>query len=343
MNKRKRLLKILIPALSIFISSLFIPWILIRIWLTPLPSTIQEQVNQAINYDLDGVIVYVDQGGKSPKLYASGWKNKENEIPIDPNDLFKIASISKLYIAAAATKLVAEKRLFLDQKLSEYLPGISERIENSEKISLRMMIRHRSGIPNFTDQKDFPWDNLPKDNQSTLEFALDLPAEFDPDEKYSYSNTNYLLIGEILDKTLGYSHHQYIKEVILEPLRLENTFSLLDDVDKSKMISGYAIGYEPDLMINNFTTPGGSMIASAEDVGIFLRALNDGTLFTEEEEEIYTSIYEYGHTGLLPGYQSIARYHSDIDAVVVQFVNTSGGLAWNVHEMIYSRIIKILK
>ncbi|MBN3580963.1 beta-lactamase family protein [Algoriphagus aestuarii] len=343
MKNKKRLLKLLIPLLSIIISSFFIPWTLLRIWVTPLPDNIQEQVDQAIKYDIDGIIVYIDQKGKAPEFYAAGWKNKENQLPADPNALFKIASISKLYIAAAAVKLVAEGRLSLDQTLSEYLPEESRRIENADKITLRMMIRHRSGIPNFTDQPDFPWDNYPKDNQNTLEYALDLPADFAPDEKYSYSNTNYLLIGDILNKTLGYSHHQYIQEVILQPLGLTNTFSLLSEVDKSKMTSGYAIGYEPDLMENNFTTPGGSMIATAEDVGIFLRALNEGNILSKEEQEIYDSVYEFGHTGLLPGYQSIARYHPEIDAIVVQFVNTSGELAWSVHEMVYSRIIKILR
>ena len=65
------------------------------------------------------------------------------------------------------------------------------------------------------------------------------------------------------------------------------------------------------------------MMATAEDVGIFLRALNDGSLLDEYEQAIYSSVYVYGHTGLLPGYYSIARYHEGIDAVVIQFVNTS--------------------
>ncbi|MGB8716617.1 MAG: hypothetical protein WCD66_09690, partial [Rhodanobacteraceae bacterium] len=69
----------------------------------------------------------------------------------------------------------------------------------------------------------------------------------------------------------------------------------------------------------------GSMVATAQDVGIFLRALNDGSLLNDDEQAIYSSIYEYGHTGWLRGYYRIARYHKDIDAVVVQFVNTAGG------------------
>ena len=84
-----------------------------------------------------------------------------------------------------------------------------------------------------------------------------------------------------------------------------------------------------------------TLIATAQDVGIFLSALNDGSLLTKEEQEVYSSIYVYDHTGLLPGYQSIARYHKDIDAVVIQFVNTSGGDMWKISKIVYNRIIKI--
>lgn len=88
------------------------------------------------------------------------------------------------------------------------------------------------------------------------------------------------------------------------------------------------------------------MIATAEDVGIFLRALNDGSLLSEEEQAIYSSIYVYEHTGSVPGYSSnlsIARYHADIDTEVIQFVNSSGGKSWTMTEIVYDRILKILR
>jgi hypothetical protein len=89
----------------------------------------------------------------------------------------------------------------------------------------------------------------------------------------------------------------------------------------------------------------GSMLATAEDVGIFLRALNDGSLLNKEEQEIYSSIYKYNHTGLIPGYQSIAKYYKDIDTVVIQFTNTTNfdGYNWNLSEIAYNRIITILR
>jgi len=330
------------PLVGISCAAIFTPWVLLWALLTPLPDTIQEQVNTAIDQGLDGIIVYVNQSNEST-FYSAGWKNRENEVPADPHALFKIASISKLYIATATAKLVNRQSLSLDDTLADLIPELAGRIENADHITLRLMVQHRSGIPNFTDQKDYPWDNPPKDNRETLELVLDKPADFEPDKKYSYSNTNYLLIGEILDRTLGYSHHLYIKEEILTPLGLHNTYSLLSEVDLEEVASGYYVGYEPDIKNNDFINPGGSMIATAQDVGIFLKALNEGSLLNSDEQAIYSSIYKYEHTGLLPGYQSIARYHKDIDAVVVQFVNTSGGNSWSKSEIVYKKIIKILR
>ena len=106
-------------------------------------------------------------------------------------------------------------------------------------------------------------------------------------------------------------------------------------------MSGYYVGIDKDFKTENT----GLIIATAEDVGIFLRALNNGSVFKEGEQEIYSSIYVYKHTGLLPGYQSIAEYHKDIDAVIIQFNNTTNfnGYDWNLAEIIYNRIVKIVR
>jgi len=337
-----RVLRIIMPIIAIICILIFVPWTAGCAYIAPLPATVQDQVSVAINYDLDGIIVYVDKKGYEPEFYSAGWKNRAHKTPADPHALFKIASISKLYIAAASAKLVNNKSLSLDKTLADYLPELVGRIEYADKITLRMMLQHRSGIPNFIDDPKFPWTNLPTDTSELLKYGLDKPADFKPDQGYRYSNTNYLLIGNILDKTLGYSHHQYIKNEILDPLGLTHTYSLLSEVDAEDLASGYYIGYDGDLKTQNHVGPGGSMIATAQDVGIFLRALNDGSLFNADEQAIYSSIYVYEHTGLLPGYSSIARYHKDIDTVVIQFVNTSGGNSWMITDIVYNRIVRIL-
>jgi CubicO group peptidase (beta-lactamase class C family) len=314
----------------------------VRAWLAPLPETIQEQQYVALGYNFDGIIVYVDQSGKPPAFYAAGWKDRENKVSADPHALFKIASISKLYIAAATTKIINSKRLSLDDTLAKLLPELAGRIENSDKITLRMLLQQRSGIPDWIEDPEFPWGKPPTDVNKVLELVLDEPAEFEPDSRYDYSNTNYLLIGKILDKTLGYSHQQYIKSEILVPLRLTHTFGSLSEVDSRDVASGYDSHFDKDVKMLDFVAPGSSMVSTAQDVGIFLRALNDGSMLNKDEQAIYSSIYKYEHTGLLPGYQSIARYHKDIDSVVIQFVNTSGEDMWTISEIVYNRIIKIL-
>ena len=339
MKQTKRILRIVFISASI--SSLyFVPWILVKAWILPLPNTVNEQLNEAIGYGFDGMIVYVDQTGKPPEFYAAGWHDRKNKILAYPQALFKIASITKLYIAVAAAKLVKTERLSLDKTLAYYFPELAARIENSKKITLRMMLQHRSGIPNYIDHPDY-WTKPPKNKQETLEYALDLPADFEPGEDYGYSNTNYMLVSDLIDKTLGYSHQQYIKEKILIPLELKNTFGSIHEVDIDDVMSGYYVGVETDFK----TEDTGLMLATAEDVGIFLRALNDGSVFNEGEQEIYSSIYVYEHTGLLVGYQSIAKYYKDIDTIVIQFNNTTNfdGYNWNLAEIIYSRIVKILR
>jgi CubicO group peptidase (beta-lactamase class C family) len=335
-NHIKRLLRIVFIVVSI--SSLwFVPWILVKAWILPLPNTVQAQVDEAIGYGFDGMIVYIDEAGKPPAFYTGGWKDRENKIPADPTSLFKIASISKLYVAVSITKLAKDKRLSLDEKLSDYFPGLVGRIENAEQITLKMMVQHRSGIPNFTDNPAF-WENEQENGKEALDFALDLPASFEPDKGYEYSNTNYLLLRRIIDQVLGYSYQQYIKEKILIPLELNNTFFSLEEVDLDDVMSGYYVGYDEDFKANEY-----GMLATAEDVGIFLRALNDGSVFDEGEQELYPYVYDHG--GLVIGYQSLAEYHKDIDAVVVQFINTTdfAGYEWNLSEININRIVKILR
>ncbi|WP_178988524.1 serine hydrolase domain-containing protein [Winogradskyella schleiferi] len=337
-SKGKQIFRIVL-LVGTLISLWFVPWILVKAWILPLPDTVQEQVDQTLSYGFDGVIVYVDEAGKPPAFYTAGYHNREEKIPAKPNALFKIASISKLYVAVAITKLAHEQRLSLDQTLADYFPELVGRIENADNITLRMMVQHRSGIPNFTDSADF-WKNQPNTDIDVLQYVLDLPADFEPDDDYGYSNTNYLLLSRIIEKVVGYSRQQYFKEEILIPLGLKHTFGSLSEVNLEDVMSGYYVGIEDD-----FKSEEQGMIATAEDVGLFLRALNDGSLLNENEMEIYKSIYEFNHGGLVPGYQSMAEYHKDIDAVVVQFMNTTDfeGYQWNLLQITHSRVVKILR
>jgi len=345
LNKTRivRILRIIMPIVAVVCALIFVPWNAVLAWVVPLADTVQEELGHAVHRGLDGIIVYSDQPGEVPVLYAAGWNNRAEQVPADPQALFKIGSISKLYIAAASAMLVNDGSLSLDDTLADYLPELVGRIENADQITLRMLLQHRSGIPNYVDNPDWKWFETLPDLDAYLEFALDQPADFEPDSQYRYSNTNYLLIGNILDNVLGYSHHEYINDEIVVPLGLTHTYSLLRDVNSAEVISGYHHDVEPDLKEIDYISPGGAMIATAQDVGIFLRALNDGSLLNDDEQAIYSSIYEYEHTGWLPGYQSIARYYEDTDTVVVQFVNSTGGDTELTANIVFDRIVRILR
>jgi D-alanyl-D-alanine carboxypeptidase len=339
MNKpTKRIIRVALLVGTV-VSLFFVPWLLGKAGILPLPETVQEQAEEAIGHGFDGVIVYIDEGGKPPAYYAAGWHDREEKTPANPHALFKIASISKLYDAVAVTKLVSAGRLSLDKTLADYLPELEGRIEHANQITLRMMLQHQSGIPNFTDTYNF-WANPTKSYEESLTLILDKPANFKPGEDYEYCNTNYLLINRIMDNVLGYDNFQFIREEILLPLNLKNTFRSLEEVEIEDVMSGYHVGHPHNLRPDEH-----GMLATAEDVGTFIRALNDGTVFKPGEQEIYASLYEYEHGGWVPGYQSFAKYHKDLDAVTVAFYSTTDSelYNWNLSEIINSRIVKILK
>lgn len=312
--------------------------------LPPLAEEMNDELGRAIDIGFDGIIVHVNQAGKTAS-YSAGWGDRENLIPADPDALFKIASISKLYVAAATSMLVAESVLSLDDTLADTLPEVAPRIQYASTITLRMLLQHRSGIPDFVYHPAFYSADI-VENDDTYPFVLDQPADFKPGSRYGYSNSNYFLIGEILDRALGESHHQFIQDRILTPLGLADTYLLLRDADLNDVMKGYVIGVDDgdEFWQWEHVQPSGSMVASAADVAWFVKALIDGTLLNALEQAIYSSVYEYEHTGWVPGYSSIVRYHSDIDAVVVMFVNTSfDELFWLDLERTYRRVVQVLE
>ena len=164
--KRKKLILRIALFGGTIISLFFVPWLLVKAWILPLPDTIQGQLDQALDHGFEGVVVYVDQGDDVNTSYAAGWHNRDEQIPAYPEAYFKIASINKLYVAVTLAKLVANGSLDLDKTLSVYLPELQERIEYADQITLRMMVQHRSGIPNFTDTENY-W-AAPKGDEGNL-------------------------------------------------------------------------------------------------------------------------------------------------------------------------------
>ena len=131
--KKKKIAQIIFISISIG-SLYFVPWILVKAWILPLPDSIEEQVEETLGYGFEGMLVYVNKANEPSTFYAGGWKDRDNKVPADPKSLFKIASISKLYVAVSVTKLVKQGKLSFEDNLSEYFPELIERIENAERI-----------------------------------------------------------------------------------------------------------------------------------------------------------------------------------------------------------------
>ncbi|WP_164084617.1 serine hydrolase domain-containing protein [Alteromonas flava] len=306
----------------------------------PAPQLSASEILQqaAQNPDVAGIMVYLQQADAAPQQYAAGVSNRMTANPMQTDQLFKVASISKLFIAIAATRLIADERLGMDDTLATWLPEYTAQIENAEGITLRQLIMHRSGVPDFDSQTGFSWQNAHTSLTDTLAYALNKPADFAPDSRYEYSNTNYLLLGLILDRVLTFSHHQYIQDELLTPLGMYNTYGLQADAPQEQLVHGYWQGV--DRKTQTYAIPGGSMVSSVDDIGRFIRALNDGSLFSAQEAALYP--YFYNHSGWLPGYQSIATYLPNSDTVLVIFVNSTGGNSEAVLQDTFDELLKTL-
>lgn len=233
---------------------------------TEAPTSVQDILDNAVKNGIDGVFVYINQTNKINEGYASGLQDKTTQLPANAHSLFKIASISKLFIAVSAVKIAVEGQLSLNDTLAAWLPELAGRIENSSTITIEHLIQHRSGIADFDSQLGFSWQNSHTDIERTLLYALDKPADFSPDYRYEYSNTNYLLLAKILDKALGYSHQIYIRENILSPLSMNNTYLMMSEIDSSLLAKGYWDNIERSTQ--DYVIPGGSMISTVKDIAV---------------------------------------------------------------------------
>ncbi len=313
---------------------------------TPAPpavsaTTLQGVLDEGVNRGVDGLVLAVLDRDGDLKSYTAGVQDRSSQAAMDFQSLFKIASVSKLFIAAATTQIIHKGLLSLEDTLAQHLPKLASRIENSEIITVRHLLQHRSGVPDFDSQSGFSWRNAHTEIDQVLQYALGHAADFSPNARYEYSNTNYLLIAKILDKVLGYSHHRHIQDFILDPLGMENTFNQLADADPSRLVSGYWDGVNTTQ--RDYVVPGGSMVSSAPEVAVFLDALARGVLLNPQEQATYEEVYWLQHSGWLPGYQTIANYESNPDVVIVLHVNNTGSPSEAVISDTYDALLKILR
>jgi D-alanyl-D-alanine carboxypeptidase len=177
---------------------------------------------------------------------------------------------------------VEEQKLSLDTHLSIFYP----QVKNAEKITIEQLLRHRSGIFNFTEVEGQEiWDQEFHTEAEFVNHIKNEKSNFEPNTAYEYSNTNYALLGFILEKVYQKSYAALLQEKICKPLKLSNTyFSAETDPNKHEAIS-YNIQnrYIENSKVNFSNHPGsGGIATTAVELNRFLSGLFEGKLISKE-------------------------------------------------------------
>ena len=297
------------------------------------------------NTHVPGMVVGVWIPSKNIEhVFCKGISAIGNNAPMSQAMLFRIGSITKTFVTTVALQLVDEGRLNLDEKLSKYYPDITE----SDKITVRMLMNMTSGICSYSESEqwlsDWHSNTLRKwTTDDLISYVKDKPLLFEPGASFHYSNTNIILLGEIISKITSQTPAQYLKERIFDRLGLASTYypdgptfpagkefahgTLFDK--QSNNMTDIAEKYDP-----SFAGAAGAIISNVSDVHKYVTALAKGDLLSaaSQTERLKTfnfpgtadgyglGIYRFknwlGHNGEVPGYESSA-YANPVDGASI--------------------------
>ena len=214
-----------------------------------------------------------------------------------PTDRMLQGSVGKTYVAAVALQLVAEGRLDLDAKIEHYLGGEPwfGRLPNAREITVRELMRHTSGLVRYEFQPTFaaalradPFKTWTPEER--LAFIFDTRAPFAAGQGWEYSDTNYIVLGMILERLLGESYYSALEKRVRRPLKLSNTIPS-NRPDLPGLANGYAGpnndlgGYDASLrdgkmLVNpQFEWTGGGIASTADDLSRWGKLLYEGKAF----------------------------------------------------------------
>ncbi|MFJ8596286.1 serine hydrolase domain-containing protein [Streptomyces sp. NPDC093598] len=265
---------------------------------------------------LPGVAAEV-RDGKGNRFAQAGYADTATGRKRSAGDHFRGASITKTFVATVLLQLEAEGRLDLDDTVERWLPGLVRgNGHDGSKVTLRQLLNHTSGIPNYSDDPDFSHDTagpgFPEHRYDTYEpeelvaIALRHPSQPDPEGKPSYSNTNFVIAGMIVEKATGRSYAQEISRRVIRPLKLRGTSF---PGTAPQMPKPHPVGYSrlhqdaPDAEIHDATEQNmtwlgaaGDVISTSGDLNRFHRALVKGELLPPRQmKEMFDEVpAEYG-------------------------------------------------
>jgi D-alanyl-D-alanine carboxypeptidase len=297
--------------------------------------------------EIPAVITLVEKDGRRTVVVA-GEADLRRHRAARQDDRFWIGSVTKTFVATVVMQLVAERKLRLDDTVDELLPG---RFRDGRQIRLRHLLNHTSGIPEYMQLE--PWSSAVASNprvvipaQRLVSAAARLPLDFTPGSRGSYSNTNYLVLGEILERLTGRPVAELLSERIFEPLGLTATaFEPSHKALSDDQMHGYDItGTTPrDVSLHRLGGPwaDGAVVSNARDLAVFFGALLRGELvppaLVAEMRKVVPGSHGnglgifrlgspcgrwfYGNTGGTPGYLTFAAGSRDGRRLYVMALN----------------------
>ncbi|MBL7704635.1 MAG: serine hydrolase [Taibaiella sp.] len=301
--------------------------------------------------------ICIREQGKQVFSKAYGIIGEKNRKPVPANTgtKYRIGSISKTYTAVMIMQLAEARKLSLDDKLSKYF----NMLPNAEQISIRQLLNHQSGLYNYTN--DLQWRNqyTPVSKKEMLaNFANDKP-DFEPGTKTAYSNTNYMLLGYIIEQVTGKSFNENLQELICKKLGLKNTYlpNGGTDISKNEAFSFMLQDDESWKRIEEIhvsaSDAAGGIIAPVEEVNRFFEAMFQNKLLPAsavqqmlpvQGENTITSINSYGygiqtvpfgndhigygHSGHIDGFSTVCGYFPE-DQLSISFFNNGEVMSFN--------------
>ena len=242
--------------------------------------------------------------------------------------------------------MAEEGKLNMETTLDKFFP----QIPNAGRITIEQLLRHRSGLVNFTDAPEYQqWMEQPKSREDLLELFVKNGATFEPGGKFEYSNTNYVLLSFIAETIDDKSFAEILKTRIITPLALQNTY-LGGKIDPSRneaksytRSDTWVPATETDMSI---PSGAGAVVSTPTDLNIFLNALFSGKIISEKSLAqmkdmkdgygfglIQFPFFEkkaFGHTGGIDGFQSTASLFPDEKVAVSLTVNGAGMSSNNI-------------
>lgn len=270
------------------------------------PSLEPEALQRAAAWILEsqaapGAIVGVRPRGAGATVAAAGVADLTSGRPIDAEAPFYLGSIAKVYTATLVLQLVEEGRVGLEQPLADFLPGFP----GADAIRLRHLLQHSSGLADLAVWAYFrpDWTEMVREvtrqwsRRELVAKAAQLEPDFPPGSDWAYSNTNYILLGVVIEEATGNSLARELRRRIFEPLELESTW--LDQYEEPRgrlAATGYmgplpfwphsrrfgALGPTTALDRGNLEWGAGGMVSTAEEATRFLEALLGGELLSDE-------------------------------------------------------------